>query len=468
MEFDTIFLSRLQFAITILFHYLFPPLSIGLGAIMVILEYNYVVLKKKNFERICKFWVKVFAANFSVGVATGIVMEFQFGTNWSTYSRFVGDIFGSPLAAEGIFAFFLESGFLAILLFGWDRVKPSTHFFATLMVSLGSIFSAIWIIIANSWQQTPTGYQIVGEGIYRKALITDFWAVVFNPSSMISILHAVTGAFIVGGFFVMSISAYYLLKKRHNEFARISFKTALIFTFIFSIAQLVEGHKHAKIVGEYQPAKLAAFEGHYITSGNVPVYLFGWVDTKKESVTGLPIPGLLSFLMTSDFNGEITGLDKFKQEDRPNVQLTFQTYHIMIALGMYFILITTIGLIALRKDKIFNSRLLLKIFMFSVPLPYIANLAGWSAKELGRQPWIVYGLLRTSDGVSPSIKTGEVWTSLVLFVLIYILLFLVWLYVMNKKIQGGPEEKNESDDELVFRPGGESLLKDKNPDKFKL
>ena len=458
MEFDTLFLSRLQFAITILFHYLFPPLSIGLGAILVILEYNYVFLKKKHFERITKFWVKVFAANFSVGVATGIVMEFQFGTNWSTYSRFVGDIFGSPLAAEGIFAFFLESGFLAVLLFGWDRVKPGTHFFATLMVSMGSVFSAIWIIIANSWQQTPVGYQIVGEGIYRKALITDFWAVVFNPSSMISILHAVTGAYIVGGFFVMSISAYYLLKGKHIEFAKISFKIALIFTFIFSVAQLIEGHTHARIVGQYQPAKLAAFEGHYITSGNVPVYLFGWVDTKTEKVTGLPVPGLLSFLMTSDFNGEITGLDKFKPEDRPNVQLTFQTYHLMIALGMYFILITLIGVIALRKDKIFTNRLLLKIFMWSVPLPYLANLAGWSAKEVGRQPWIVYGLLRTSEGVSPSIKTGEVWTSLVLFVFIYILLFLVWLYVMNKKVQHGPDY-DDNDNDTVFRPAGESLMK---------
>lgn len=254
-------LSRMQFALTAMFHYIFPPFSIGLGLLLVIFETIYLWTKDPIYEKITKFWIKIFAANFSLGVATGIVLEFEFGTNWSRYSRFVGDVFGSPLAAEGIFAFFLESGFLAILLFGWDKVKPRVHWFSTLMVALGSMMSAFWIIVANSWQQTPVAYKIVQINGVAKAVITDFWQVVFNPSSMPRFFHSVVGSYIQGSFLVISISAYYLLKNKHLEFAKKSIFIALTVAGLSSVSQPLIGHWHALVVSEHQPVKLAAYEG---------------------------------------------------------------------------------------------------------------------------------------------------------------------------------------------------------------
>jgi len=238
MELDVLLLSRIQFAFTIMFHYLFPPLTIGLGLILVGIEGMYIKTKDPQYEAMARFWTKIFAINFAMGVATGIVMEFEFGTNWAAYSRFVGDVFGSALAAEGVFAFFLESGFLAILVFGWDRVSPKMHFFATIMVALGSIFSSIWIVVANSWMQTPAGYHLVGEGAATRAEITDFWAMVFNPSLPARLLHVWVGALILGGFFVLSLSAFYMLKNRHLDFARKTFKVGLVITTIASLAAL--------------------------------------------------------------------------------------------------------------------------------------------------------------------------------------------------------------------------------------
>ncbi|MEL6189871.1 MAG: cytochrome ubiquinol oxidase subunit I, partial [Myxococcota bacterium] len=263
---DVVALSRAQFALTIMFHYLFPPLSIGLGAIMVMLEGLYLRTGDVVYEVATRFLTKVFAVNFAVGVASGIVMEFQFGTNWSTYSRFVGDVFGSALAAEGIFAFFLESGFLAVLVFGWDRVSKRMHFFATLMVFLGSTFSAVWIVIANSWQHTPAGFHLVGEGARMRAEIVDFWAMIFNPSSMHRLNHVLLGSFTQGAFFVMSICAWYVLWNRHQAFARRTFPIALGLGLASSWALVFSGHQQANMVAEYQPAKLAAFEGLFETS----------------------------------------------------------------------------------------------------------------------------------------------------------------------------------------------------------
>src|SRR6267142_5679790 len=258
MSLDVLFLSRLQFALTIMFHYLFPPLTIGLGLLLVIMEGTYLKTRNPLYEAMTKFWSRVFAVNFAMGVATGIVMEFQFGTNWAAYSRYVGDVFGSALAAEGIFAFFLESGFLAVLVFGWDRVGKKMHFFATLMVSLGSLFSSVWIVIANSWMHTPAGFEVQGG----RAVITDFWAMVFNPSSMDRLAHVVLGAFLQGAFFVMSISAYYVLRGRHLEFAKRSFTIALVFGAVCCVLIGVSGHSQGKMVAQHQPAALAAMEGH--------------------------------------------------------------------------------------------------------------------------------------------------------------------------------------------------------------
>jgi len=455
MELDAVLLSRIQFAFTAGFHFLFPPLTIGLAAIMVIMETIYVKTGDKFYEMMAKFWVKLFAATFSIGVATGIVLEFEFGTNWATYSRFVGDIFGSPLAAEGIFAFFLESGFLAVLLFGWDRVSPKFHLFSSYMVMIGSIMSAFWIVVANSWMQTPDGYHIVGVGSAMRAEIVDFWAMVFNPSSLSRFAHVIIAAFIEGGFFVLSISAYYLLKNRHLEFAKKSMVIALFFTAFFSVMQLVQGHRSAEIVAEYQPAKLAAMEGLFETQASAPLYILGHPDAETKETFGIAIPGFLSFLVHNDFDAVITGLDKYNPEDWPPVWLTFQTYHLMVALGMYFIFISLLCLFLYWRGKLFENRLILWVLVFSVVGPFIANQVGWIAAEVGRQPWIVTNLLRTLDAVSKSVTGAEVLTSLLMFGMLYMLLLFVWLFIVDRKIKAGPEDGGEVP---ILSAGGAEVL----------
>ncbi|WP_020532442.1 cytochrome ubiquinol oxidase subunit I [Flexithrix dorotheae] len=440
MSLDVEILARFQFALTIMFHYIFPPFSIGTGLLLVIMESLYVRTKNPVYEKMTRFWIKIFAANFSIGVATGIVMEFEFGTNWATYSRYVGDIFGSPLAAEGIFAFFLESGFLAILLFGWDKVSPRVHLFATCMVALGSIMSGFWIVVANSWMQTPTAFHIVGEGLNARAEITDFWGMVFNPSTVIRFTHTIVGAFIQGSFLVISVSAYYLLKEKHYEIARRSMRISLIVAFVASAFQPVLGHIHAQEVAEYQPAKLAAFEGHYETQKQAPLYIIGGTDPETKSTYGIKVPGMLSFLVGDDFDHEVKGLNEFPRDEWPNVSLVFQTYHAMVALGMYFIGITAIGIILIYLKKLATKKWLLKIFVISVIFPVLANQFGWISAEAGRQPWIVYGLLKTSDALSKSVAAEEVLISIIMFMIVYILLFFVWIYILNKEIKHGPEE----------------------------
>jgi cytochrome d ubiquinol oxidase subunit I len=445
---DVVFLSRLQFALTIMFHYIFPPLTIGMGVVLVWLEGNFLRTGEPIYERAARFWTKIFALNFAVGVATGIVMEFEFGTNCAAYSRFVGDVFGSALAAEGIFAFFLESGFLAVLVFGWDKVSDRMHWFSTLMVALGAVFSAIWIVVANSWQQTPAGFHIVNNPIMPRAEITDFWAMVFNPSSVDRLVHVLIGAYILGGFFVMSVSAYYVLKGRHIDFARKTFFLGLIVASVFSLAAPISGHFQAVTVSQTQPAKLAAFEGHYRTgTGGTPMSIVGVVDEKAETVKyNLAVPGLLSLLVHGDAGVPVTALDAFPREDRPPVALSYANYHLMIALGMYFLLFCLIAWIHYFRKTLFTARWLMWVSVFSVVGPFIANQTGWVAAEVGRQPWIVYNLLRTSDAVSKAVQAEQVLASIILFIVIYALIFLVWITVLNRKIKTGPvEEMSEVD-----------------------
>ncbi len=442
-------LARLQFAVTIFFHYIFPPLSIGLGVLLVIMEGMYLKTKDKFYENMTKFWVKVFALTFAIGVATGIVMEFEFGTNWATYSRFVGDVFGSALAAEGIFAFFLESGFLAVLVFGWDKVGPKMHFFSTIMVSLGSMFSAVWIVVANSWQQTPAGFHIVGEGINARAEITDFWAMVFNPSSVERLSHVLSGAWLAGSFLVISISAYYLIKNRHTRFAKSSIKIALILAMFASLFQLFTGHQSATGVSKNQPAKLAAMEAVFDDQPNAPLYLFGWVTQDKQEVKfGVAIPGMLSYLIGWDTNHKVTGLNSFPKNEIPPVNIVFQSYHLMVAIGFALIAISLLGIFFWWRGTLFKQKWLLWIFVFSVLLPQIANQLGWITAEVGRQPWIVYGLLKTSEALSKVVEEGQVWFSLILFTLIYLGLFVLFLYLLNEKIKHGPEDVDSIPSEI--------------------
>ncbi|GMU23002.1 MAG: cytochrome ubiquinol oxidase subunit I [Phycisphaerae bacterium] len=474
MDLDVVLLSRIQFALTIMFHYLFPPLTIGMGVVLVYLEGMYLWKREPIYESAARFWTQLFAVTFAMGVATGIVMEFQFGTNWAVYSRFVGDVFGSALAAEGIFAFFLESGFLAVLVFGWDKVSPRFHFFATVMVALGSIFSAIWIVVANSWQQTPAGHHIVqmtrdgqpwfdeaGQPIMR-AEVVDFWAVVFNPSTADRLTHTLIGAFIMGAFFIMSISAYYLLKRRHEDFARRSFTGALIFATVFSLAQLFSGHSNADMVAEHQPAKLAAFEGQFRT-GPGDLSLVGWPDEQARTTRfNLAVPGLLSFLVHGDAQTPVIGLDKAPQEYWPPVLLSFATYHAMVALGIVFIALTLFASFLRWRGTLFEQRWLMWVFVFAVLLAVAANQLGWTAAEVGRQPWVVHpgvqrdaagavvydqaGMLKykmdeallTSQAVSEALHGSQVIGSIVMFGMVYLLLLAIWVLVLNHKIHIGP------------------------------
>jgi len=437
---DVEILSRIQFAFTVAFHYIYPPLSIGIGLIIVIMEGLYLRTRDKVYEDMTRFWIKIFALTFGIGVATGIVMEFEFGTNWATYSRYVGDVFGSALAAEGIFAFALESGFLGILLFGWNRVSPRVHFISTIGVWLGSMFSAIWIVVANSWQQTPAGYHVVGEGMNARAEITDFWAMVFNPSSMDRLTHVWLGAFLAGAFLVLSVHAYYILRNRHVELSKKAFQIALGVALVASLGQLASGHQSADGVAENQPAKLAAMEGHFDTLAPAPLYLMGWVNKEAQTVTGLRIPGGLSFMVHFDATEPVTGLNAFPENERPTaLNAIFQFYHLMVAFGMLMIGLTLLGGFYWWRGKLFQQKWLLWIFVFMVIVPQLANQFGWYTAEMGRQPWVVYGLLRTSDALSKVVTANQVMFSLIMFTLIYTLLFALFLYLLNKKIKAGPD-----------------------------
>jgi cytochrome d ubiquinol oxidase subunit I len=438
---DVLTLSRIQFGATVAFHYLYPPLSIGLGILLVVMEAAWLKTKNPVYHQMARFWTRVFALTFAIGVATGIVMEFEFGTNWATYSRFVGDVFGSALAAEGIFAFFLESGFLAVLLFGWDKVSRKMHFFSTCMVCLGAHFSAVWIVVANSWMQTPAGYKIVIHNGVSRAEITDFWQLVFNPSSMERLFHTVCGAWQAWAFLVVSVSAWYLLKKKHQEFARASLKVGLAVALVASLLQAVSGHISAQGVARNQPAKLAAFEGRYATRSNAPLSLLGWVDEKNERfLFNVEIPGMLSFLAFNDTHATVTGLDAFAPQDRPPVQASFQFFHGMVAIGFVLIVIAALGFLYFRKGTLHERRWLLWILVFSVLGPEIANQLGWFAAEVGRQPWIVWHEMRTPEGLSKILKANVVLSSLILFTFIYFLLFAVFIYLLNDKIQHGPDD----------------------------
>jgi cytochrome d ubiquinol oxidase subunit I len=435
---DPVLLSRIQFGLTISFHYIYPPLSIGLGVILVLMEALYLKTRNPLFQQMTRFWTRVFGLTFALGVATGIVMEFQFGTNWSNYSRFVGDVFGSALAAEGIFAFFLESGFLAILLFGWDKVSPRLHMFSTIMVALGAHFSAVWIVVADSWMQTPAGFHVVESALRQRAEIVDFWAMVFNPSAMIRLAHTILGAWQAAAFFVLSVSAYYLLKRQHLEFAKTSMRIGLVVAMVASTGSLITGHESAMVVSKYQPAKLAAMEGHLPASAPAGLSLLGYVDEEAQRFVGVTIPGMLSFLVHGDASKPVTGLHAFPPQDRPPVNPVFQAYHAMVGIGTAMIGLCLLALFLWWRGSLFESRWLLWVFVFAVLAPQAANQLGWFTAEVGRQPWIVYGLMRTADAISPSVSAGQVLASLILFTGLYLVLFILFIYLLDQKIRHGP------------------------------
>jgi len=424
---DVVLLSRLQFAVSTMFHFLFVPFTLGLSFLVAYMETKYVRTGDETYLAMTKFWGKLFLINFAVGVVTGIPLEFQFGTNWSRYSAYVGDIFGPLLAIEATAAFFLESILIGVWIFGWKKLSKKAHATVMWLLAIASTLSAVWILIANAWMQNPVGFTI-REG---RAELVDFSAVLFQKYAVFKFLHTVSAAYVLSAFFVMGVSAYHLLKKKNITFFSRSFRIALVFGTIFSLVAVIVGDINGVIIAEKQPTKLAAMESLWETTTRAPVYLFALPDEENErnKIEIGAIPGMLSFLVRHDINAEIRGLKDFPKEERPPVLITSFAFKGMVGLGGYFVLMTIIGWF--KRNRLVDSPKFLKLMLFSIPLPYVACELGWVVAEVGRQPWIVYGLMKTSDAVSPIAKS-QVLTSLIAFILVYSLLGATGFYLIAK------------------------------------
>jgi cytochrome d ubiquinol oxidase subunit I len=431
---DVVLLSRMQFAAATMFHFLFVPFTLGLSFLVAYMETRYVKTGDETYLRMTKFWGKLFLINFAVGVVTGITLEFQFGTNWSRYSAFVGDIFGSLLAIEATTSFFLESTLIGVWIFGWKKLSKKAHATVMWLIAFASTFSAVWILIANAWMQNPVGYTI-RDG---RAELVDFTAALMQKWAILKFVHTVSAAYVLSAFFVMGVSAYHLLKKQKIEFFTRSFRIALVFGLIFSFVVVIMGDLNGVVVAEKQPTKLAAMESLWETTTRAPVYLFALPDEENErnKIEIGAMPGMLSFLVRHDINAEIRGLNAFPKEERPPVLITSFAFKGMVGLGFYFILATVIGW--WRRNRLVDSPKYLKLMLLSIPLPYIACELGWIVTEVGRQPWIVYGLMKTSDAVSP-IATSQVLTTLIGFIVVYGLLGVTGFYLIAKNALKGPE-----------------------------
>lgn len=433
---DVVLLSRLQFAVTVGFHFLFVPLTIGLALLLAIMETKYVRSGDARYKSMAKFWGKLFIINFVLGVVTGLTMEFQFGTNWSEYSKFMGDIFGSPLAIEALMAFFLESTFISIWIFGWERVSKKAHLFAAWMVALGTHLSAIWIIVANGWMQNPVGY-VLRHG---RAELNNFMAVVTNSYAWHMYFHVILAAYVLSGFVVLGISAYHLLRKQNADFFKSSFRFALVMALIGILGVVLTGHFNGQKVARIQPSKFAAMEAVWKTERGVPAYLVVVPVEKSESnpVEAVGIPGLTSFLAFNNSNAKVTGLKDIPPAKRPPVALTFWSFRVMVLLGIYFLVMVAFGWYLQAKNRLLDSPRFLKLLLYSIPLPYIAINLGWMVTEVGRQPWTVYGLMTTAKSVSPE-PAGNVLFSLTTMVVLYSLLVVLDFYLIAKNAKKGPE-----------------------------
>jgi cytochrome d ubiquinol oxidase subunit I len=443
---DSELLSRLQFAFTISFHFIYPPISMGLGLLLVVMGIAFLRTKDPKWRQLLFFWVKVYGLVFALGVATGIVQEFQFGTNWSVYSRFVGNIFGSLLAAEGIFAFFLEGGFLGLMLFGGNRLGPRMWLLATSLVAVGAHFSAIWIVMANSWMQSPAGYALQQTPAGAIAVMTSFREVLLTPTFIPRILHVLVASWMVGATLVLSVSAWYLLRNQHTTLAKSSIRVALPIFVVASILQVpVFGGEQAVAVADYQRPKLAAMEGLWEDETCARLYVVGWVDEAAQKTTGIGIPCLLSFLAYGSFDAQVQGLRSFPPDVWAPINLVFQVYHIMINLGFLFIPLSLVAaLYFFWGRRLWTTRWVLWLLVLSIFLTEIATQTGWWTAEFGRQPWIVWNVLRTSGADSPVLDANQVLFSLIMFVALYAVLFVLFIYLLNEKIQHGPEPLDEN------------------------
>jgi cytochrome d ubiquinol oxidase subunit I len=446
---DPVILSRWQFALTTIYHFFFVPLTLGLGWFIAIWETIYVRTGDEAYKRMAKFWGKLFLINFAMGVVTGIVLEFQFGMNWSEFSRFVGDIFGAPLAIEALLAFFLESTFLGIWIFGWDRLSKGLHAATMWMVVIGSNLSALWILMANGWMQSPVGYMI-NEATGRAELV-DFSALVFNPRAWLFFWHTITAGFVTGAFFVLGISAYHLARKQNVHFFQRSFRLAALIGLVAAVMVGLAGHVQGTHLLEVQPMAAAASEALWDTADPAPFTVVALFDsTGKQEIWSLKIPKALSLLYFFRTEGEIQGINQIQAEYEalygpgdyiPLVALTFWTFRIMVGLGLLLIALGAFALFMALRNWPAKWARWLKWMVWVIPLPYLANTAGWILTETGRQPWIVHGLLKTENAVSPTLSGGMVLISLIGFVLIYAVLMVVDVYLLAKYAKAGPDEE---------------------------
>lgn len=456
---DVVFLSRLQFTLIVAFHFVFVPLSIGIGLITAIAATRAYKSGDPDDEKASQFWIKVFTTTFAVGVASGIAMEFSFGTNWADYSRFVGDIFGAPLAAEALFAFFLESVFLGVLLFGRGKVGRTFYCVSAWLVWGGSCLSALWILIANSWMQTPAGAQLAADG--SKAVLADFLGAAFNATTGVRYFHTVLAALVIGGLVALSVAAYHQLKGTNLDFAKKTMKTGLIVSIIATVALFASAHATAVAVWEEQPTKLAAMEGQY-EDEVPPLYFFGWVDEENQTVIGPSLPGFTSFLATFTFDTEYPGLNSLAESERYGdmdvsdipVGAIFQVYHLMVAISGVLLVVLALTAIAMARKKLKDWKWLQKLLVIAPIFPFAAIEAGWFTAELGRQPWVVYPAvsspdgvsLLTGDAVSTSVSAPELLLTIVLFCAIYLLLFVAWVRIVGKFVKAGPEAAAGNDE----------------------
>lgn len=466
---DTVILARTQFALTTVFHFFFVPVSIGLALIVAIMETLYVVKGNEEYKRMAKFWGKLFLINFAIGVVTGILQEFQFGMNWSDYSRFVGDVFGAPLAVEALLAFFMESTFIGLWIFGWERLSKRVHMACIWLVSIGTAISAFWILAANSFMQHPVGFAI-NNG---RAEMNDFFALITNKQVLVEFPHTVLGAFATGAFLVTGISAYKLLKRQDTDFFKKSFQIAIVIGMISSFATAIFGHDQAKYLVETQPMKMAASEALWGKSGDpAPWTVFAIIDPEKQENKGeFQIPGLLSFLSYNKFSGEVKGMKELQAEYEksygpgnyiPPVRTTFWSFRIMVGAGTLMILLGLYGTYLSARAKIERSgNWFWRSMLFAISLPFIANTSGWIMTEIGRQPWTVFGLMRTEDGISPSVSAGEVLFSIIAFTTIYAVLAAVMVYLFVRVIRKGPNLTSGTEDSHyrdVFEMGGNHAI----------
>lgn len=435
---DVIMLSRLQFAITAMFHFIFVPLTLGLSIMVAYMESCYVRTNDEMYLKMTKFWGKLFLINFALGIVTGLTMEFQFGMNWAQYSRYVGDIFGAPLAIEATLAFFLESTFIGLWVFGWNKVSKRVHAASIWIVAIATNISGLLIILANGWMQNPVGYVLRNN----RAEMVDFGALLTNPYGWLEFGHTILAGYIVAAFFVMGISAYHLLKMNKTDFFKRSFRIAAACALVFSILLLVVGDFQAVHLAKNQPIKFAAMESVWETQSSAPYNLLVIPDEQNErnSLEAIAIPNMLSYLAFRNGTGQVSGLKDVPMEDRPPVLITFLSFRVMVVLGMLIILLSLIAYIVSKRDRLEANPLFLRIMLYSIPLPYIAIQLGWIVTEVGRQPWIVYGILRTSDAVSKAISPSQVWGSLIGFTLLYGLLGMIDIYLLAKYAKKGPDD----------------------------